>query len=35
MAFVVFPLVGLDRPNGITKAVLVHGQFLAKVLIET
>jgi predicted enzyme related to lactoylglutathione lyase len=25
-------LVGFDRPNGITKATLVHGQFLAKVL---
>jgi len=32
MAFVIFPLVGFDRPNGITKALLVPGQFLAKVL---
>ncbi|MEI7646035.1 MAG: hypothetical protein WCJ55_17335, partial [Chloroflexales bacterium] len=35
MAFVVAPLVGLDRPNGTTKASLIHGQFLAKVLVHT
>jgi len=32
MAFVVFLLVGLRRPNGTTKAMHVPGQFLAKVL---